>query len=193
MPAAAALEPQHALAGARQAHQLGVDFVLRHGVLIAALADENTLGVTAHQVEDGRRKQAVVQNHVRLLHQPQGAERQQIRIAGTGADQIDLAWRRLTRQQALQFCRGGGIVAAQGGLRTGSIEKPLPDRAALRQFAGLGDARPLAMQKRRQPAVACRQPGLELLAQTPRQNRRRTAAGDRDLQRRAVDYRRSDE
>src|SRR5262249_23583079 len=56
----AALEPQHALAFARELHEQRVDLVLRHLVLAWSLADEHALGIAAHEVEHARRDQAVV-------------------------------------------------------------------------------------------------------------------------------------
>ena len=65
----AALQAQHALALLRQPHQQQVDLFLGYGMVIAFLADIDAFCVASAHVEDGRGNQAVVNNHVGLLHQ----------------------------------------------------------------------------------------------------------------------------
>ena len=60
-------------------------------MVVAFLADIDALGVAPAHVENRRRHQAVVDDDVGLLHQSQGPEGQQIGVAWTRADQIDLA------------------------------------------------------------------------------------------------------
>ena len=86
----AALEPQHALAFTGQANEKFVDFLLAHGVIVALLADEDALRIAPGHVDDGLRHQVVVHHHIGLLHQAQGAESQQVGVAGAGADEVDL-------------------------------------------------------------------------------------------------------
>ena len=86
----AALQAQHTFALAGEAHQHFADLILRHGVVLGLLADKDTLGVAADQVEDAVADQPVVQHHVGLLHQPECAEGKQIRIARPCAYQVDL-------------------------------------------------------------------------------------------------------
>ncbi len=69
----AALEAQHALAFLGEPHQQFVDFFLRHGVVGALLADENVRRVAPRHCDDGFGHQVVVEHHVGLLHQAQGA------------------------------------------------------------------------------------------------------------------------
>ena len=85
----AALEARHPLALARQAHQQLVDTLLLSAIA-DFLADEDPLGIAPCALEDRLGNQPVVENHVRLLQQLQRAQREQIRIAGTGADEVDL-------------------------------------------------------------------------------------------------------
>ena len=75
----------------REIGEQPVDLLLAHGVMVALLADIDASGVAAGHVEDGLGDQPVVDHHVRLLHEAQGAEGQEVRVAGAGADQIDLA------------------------------------------------------------------------------------------------------
>ena len=61
--------------------------------LAGLLADEDPLGVAPRALEHRLADQPVVENHVRLLQQLQRAQGEQVRIAGPGADQVDLAER----------------------------------------------------------------------------------------------------
>ena len=87
----AALEPAHALALLRELHEQRVDLVLRHLRVAGRLADVDALSVAPREIEDLGRHEPVVQNHVCILQRSQRAQRQQPRIAGTGADQHDFA------------------------------------------------------------------------------------------------------
>ncbi len=186
----AALQAQHALALLGQLDQLAVDLVLGHGVVGAALADVQAVGVAAAQFEDGRGHQAVVEHHVGLLHQAQGAEGQQVRVARAGADQVDLAAGlglavfQLVGQQALGFRRLPGEHAF--GHR--ALEHFLPELAALLQVRqALLDRFAEAAGQPGQLAVGGGNPGFQPGPQQARQHRRVAAAGDRQQQRRAVD------
>ena len=52
-----------------------------------------TIGIAPAHIKDGRRNQAVIHHHISLLHQTQGAEGEQVRVARTGSDQINLTGR----------------------------------------------------------------------------------------------------
>ena len=87
----AALQTDDALAFTGEAHQQVIEVFLREDMRGARLARVNALGVKAHQVEHGLRHQAVIHNDIGLLHEAQCSEREQIRIARSGADKVDLA------------------------------------------------------------------------------------------------------
>ncbi len=55
------------------------------------LAHIDAIGITPAHIENRGCHQPVVEHHVRLLHQAQGAKSEQIGIARAGANQIDLA------------------------------------------------------------------------------------------------------
>ena len=73
-------------------------------ILLAALAgllaDENPLRVAARAIQYRLAHQPVVEHHVGLLQQLQRAQRQQIRVAGAGTDQIHLPERRAVARAA---------------------------------------------------------------------------------------------
>jgi hypothetical protein len=196
----AALEPQHTLALAGEAHQQLVDVLLRQGVPAALLADVDHLGVAPHQFQHPRRDQAVVEHHIRLLHQAQGTEGQQVRITRPAADQVHLALRRQLGaacglgQRRLQLAFGRGLVPGQYVLGDAAAEHALPEAQPLaRSRQLLLDPRAETLGQQRQPAEGRGNAGLQPRAQQPRQHRRGAAAGDRHDHRRAVDDRGRDE
>ena len=87
----AALEPHHAAAGARMLQHQRVDAVLADVVVGGLLAHFDELGVAARQRQHAGADQAVVQDHVGLVEQAQRTQREQARIARTGADERDRA------------------------------------------------------------------------------------------------------
>jgi len=87
----AALEPQHSPASQGQIHQQLIDVLLRQGVMVRFLADEDPFDPRFQQLQNRRSDQSVVHRDVGLLHQPQRLERQQLGIAGAGAHQIHFA------------------------------------------------------------------------------------------------------
>src|SRR5690606_5473228 len=100
-----ALQEQPALGLLLELHPQATDVLLRHGVLRTLLADMDALGIAAAEVEDGLTDETVVEHDVRLLHQAQRAEGQQIRITRTGTNEVDLTLRRFRlalRQHVLQ-------------------------------------------------------------------------------------------
>jgi hypothetical protein len=126
----AALEPQHALALFGQRHQHLADFLLRHGMVGAALADIDALGLAADEIEDVVADQPVVEHDIGLLHEPLGAEGEQIGIARPGADEIDLARHGravLARQIGCERALRSGLVARQHHFRDRPFERALPE------------------------------------------------------------------
>ena len=188
----AALEAQHALARAGVAHQHGADLLLRRGVVVGALADIDALGLAAHEFEDFRRDQPVVEHDLGLLHQAQRAEGQQIGVAGAGADEIDLAaFGRPPRGEGLErFDQGGARarhVARQRPLADGAVERLFPEAAARLRIAEPRPHRAASfLHQRGQAAVARGNRRLEPGPQPPRQQRRGAAGGDGDEQGLAV-------
>jgi hypothetical protein len=76
------LQPHHPLPLLRLLQQQLVDPLLRHAVVARLLADEDALGVAAHQRHHLVGDQPVIDHHVRLLHLAQGVQGEQARIAG---------------------------------------------------------------------------------------------------------------
>jgi hypothetical protein len=109
-----------------------VDLVLRHRVIGATLADIDTLGIATAQLKNRRRHQAVVQHHVGLLHQAQGAEGQQVRITRPGAHQIHLTGGdvRLAINLGLQHARPRRPARPVAG-RQSALEHVFPEPATL--------------------------------------------------------------
>ena len=86
----AALEPHHAPAGAGERDHQGVDLVLPAGRAVAGLADQHPC-LAPREIEHIGRHQIVEQDDVGGLQRAHGAQRQQLGIAGAGADQRDRA------------------------------------------------------------------------------------------------------
>ncbi|MNI52896.1 hypothetical protein D3C73_1077040 [compost metagenome] len=97
----AALEPYHPLALVGQIHQQLVDLLLGQTVATTGLADVVPSAGQRDQREQFRADQAVVDHGVGLHQQAPGAQGQQARIAGAGADQGDFA----RSEQGLECCR----------------------------------------------------------------------------------------
>ena len=88
-----ALQAQHPPPLAGEADEEAVDVGLPHRVLVAPLPRVDPLRVPADEREHPGRHEAVVHHHVGLLHQAHRAERQEVRVAGAGPDEIDLPGR----------------------------------------------------------------------------------------------------
>jgi hypothetical protein len=85
----AALQAHQAAAALRQPHHQLDDALLRQRVMTALLADVDEIGLGRHQAEHGLGDEVVVQ-HQRGSTQRMGRlHRQQLGIAGAGADQRD--------------------------------------------------------------------------------------------------------
>ena len=161
------------------------------------LADKDALGVAAHALEHSSAHQAVVQHHVALLQQLQRAQRQQIRIARPGADQVNLAAQPL---RAVSGRAQFGIQQRRLGdrRRTGLLAILPANRAGPRNAAALDIGQRALDALARRPCQARQLPEplgqhrLELGAHPPRQRRRLARAADRDHQRRTIDDGRHD-
>ena len=168
-------------------------FFLAHGVVGALLADVDAFGIAPHQFQNLRGNQVVVDHHVGLLHQAQGAEGEQVRVAGAAADQIDLAaWRGVVGigcQHLLQYVPCGLVFAPASTIS--AIGPCNTFSQKMRRLAGSGNAVfdlvAEVLRKVRQASIGGRDEGFQLGAQEACQHRRSAAAGNRDDQRRAVD------
>ena len=191
----AALQAQHALTLLGQLHQAPIDLFLGQRMLGALLADVDALGISAAQFDDCRRHQAVVEHHIGLLHQAQGTEGQQVRIAGTCADQIHLTQRpgRTARQLLLQQTLGLGRLAGEQALGDLALEGFFPEHPTLLHIRQRRlDPRTEFLGQPGQLPVGGGNPGLDAGADQARQHRRVATAGHRHHQRRAIDDGRKD-
>ena len=135
----AALEPQHAFAGARQRDQPLADVGLRRRRLAAALAGKFEPRLRAGERQDARVDQRVVHDHVGLREPGERVERQQAGIARPGAGEPDMARRehrnarcgarraRPMRSWRSLACRGRVTIAAgrTKGIGMAKEERPL--------------------------------------------------------------------
>ena len=99
----AALEPDDGRAAAGETEEHLLDLVLRARVEARLLPHVQHVRVGGDEVQDRGRDEAVVHHHVRSLHQMVRLERQQPRVAGTRADEVDAAAR---RRGVLELARG---------------------------------------------------------------------------------------
>ncbi len=186
----AAFEPQYALAFFSQGNQQLVDLILRHRMRCALFTDIDAIGIAPAQVEDSGRYQAVVQDHVGLLHQAQGTEGQQIRIARSGTDQIDLAqgFRLRTRQFFRQEPLGLLRLTSERTLRDAALEDFFPEHTPLLYVCKFGlDLAAEFLRQACQFAIDRWHPGLDARSHEARQHGSITTAGNSDHQRRAID------
>ena len=199
----AALQAQHALALQGQLDHQVADLLLRQGVIGALLADIDALGVAAHPVHDRGVDQPVVEHHVGFLHQAEGPERQQVRVARPGAHQIDLADGMVVGGRAVgpafgdfavEQGLGAGFIARQDHFGDGAVINSLPE-AQPRLMAGqLARQRRAALaRERRQPAIGRRNQRFQAGLQHPAEQGRVAAGGNRHHQRAAVEHRGDDE
>ncbi|MNO93190.1 hypothetical protein D3C76_847870 [compost metagenome] len=192
----APLQPHHPLPLLRLLQQELVDPLLGHAVVARLLADEDALGVAAHQRHHLVGDQPVIDHHVRLLHLAQGVQGEQTRIAGAGTDQHDFAvsLALLGKQAVGQLIGRGAIPPRQRLTEPVRPEQPLPEAAPLSHG---GEARldplPQATGEGRHGAQMLRQQGFEFFPQQAGQHRGLAAGGDGHHQRRAVDDGRHDE
>ena len=132
----ASLEAQHPLALSGEPDQEPVDAGLGERVIGAPLARVDLLRVPAREREHPRRDEAIVDHDVRLLHEAHRAEGEQVRVAGTGADEVDLpdggaGGIAAFVQQRPQ--RGASVLESsrEGHLRDWAFEDPVPERASI--------------------------------------------------------------
>ena len=104
-----AFQTHYPLALPCELHQQGIDRLLRHGVLPAALADVDAFGVRTGQLEDRRRDEIVIDDGIGVPEQPRRAQREQLGIPGPGADQIHRAALRRRSQWNRSQKSGAGI------------------------------------------------------------------------------------
>ena len=89
----AALQAHHLAALPGQAHQQPVDLFLGQGVVAGLLADVDHLGAAAGKLQHAIAHQVIDHQRVGLPDQAGGAQGEQLRVAGAGADQGDPAHR----------------------------------------------------------------------------------------------------
>lgn len=75
--------------------------------MVGALADVNPVSIAAGEFDNFGGDEVVVKHDIGLLHQPQGAEGEQVRVAGSPSDQIHRS-------------NGWGIVGGEGGALVGA-------------------------------------------------------------------------
>src|SRR6185437_15141339 len=102
----AAFEARHLEALAREADHELVDVFLRRMSCASSmmLADEDAARLAPGALEHRGRNQPVVEHDIRLLQQLQRAQREEVGVAGTGADEIHL-----TERTAAGRGRGGEL------------------------------------------------------------------------------------
>ncbi len=193
-----ALEPHHTLALAGQPDKQRVDLLLWQRMVVALFARVDELRIAAHQIEDTFADQMVINDHVGLLHQPQRAESQQVRVAGSGAHQIDLtdAARFLFApvEQVEQRVPRRGVLAREHQFGNRPFEHVFPEPAA-RLDVGESSLRllPEGTGKCRQPPISVRYQPFKPGTQQARENRRLATAADSHHHRRAIHDRGHDE
>jgi len=162
-----------------------VNALLRDSQLLRVLADEDPLRFAARALEHRSRHQAVVEDHVGLLEQLQCTQGQQVRVAGTGADQVDLARGGVPGcaergELALERLRGARLVALEHARTDRATEQLLPEAPPLRAWQRVLNGAATAAGKAREDTEPRRQQRLELLAQASGQHRRRPFSTDRN-------------
>ena len=150
----------------RQRDHHGVEFGLRHRMAVALFAYVDALRLFSDQFHYGGRDQPVVQHDVRLLHQAQGAERQQVRVARSSADQVDFPGLEISGRGIVEFVLQGldgrGFPSREQHLDDRSLEDVLPEPAALAEIRealldpGRGTPAPRSPTARRSPAPGSR-------------------------------------
>ena len=147
----AALEAHDAPARAGVLEQERVRGLLRDLRARALLADVDELGVRARVRERLGRDQAVVEDHVGLRDQLDGADGQQAGVAGAGADEVDdpahaasSSARRSTSPAPASCMRRGELAAGRLGVAPGGgvvlVEHPLRAVGQAREAAHRNDS-----------------------------------------------------
>ena len=178
-----ALDAHHALALAGLADQDFANLLLRNRMMALGLADIDAVGIAAGQVQDRSRDQTVMHDHIGLAQQAGGLDRQQVRIAGTRADQVHDAglFRCVTIQLTQHFPAGCGLVTGQGQVAGLAAQSAFPEGAAVVKAGQHGFHRAAQFAGEiGQHADAGRQDLLDGRADIHRQHGRRTARSDGD-------------
>ena len=186
----AALEAHDVFAALRVLDEQLVDLFLRGAAAADELADVESRGIAARELEHFGRNQPVVHDDVGFLQRAQALQRHEPGIAGSGADQHHVAVRngvRILERLARELFRA--LVAA-GAQRRGHRAGEHPGeksaaRADIGEFAL--DALAPAIGECGQRAERSVQQCLEPLADQAREHRRGAAGRHRDLHRRAID------
>ena len=172
-----AFQPTDLLALFGVVNQQFVDVVLWQGVLVTGLAHVDQLRIPPGQIHDALSYQTVIEDHIGFLQQAQGAEGQQVRVAGTGPHQVDLATAQAGCIGLLDgFAEHGfgfAVLASHDLLDQRPFQGLLPEQTAGAHVVELvleGLAKP--GHQVGQTAPASRQHGLKLTAQFARQYRR---------------------
>ncbi len=177
----APLQPHHPLALLRLLQQELVDPLLRHAVVARLLADEDALGIPAHQRHHLVGDQPVIDHHVGLLHLTQGVQGEQTRIAGAGTDQHHLATGLafIGKQVVGQLVGRGAIPPSQRLPEPIRPEQLFPEAAPLPHGGEAGlDPIPQAAGKGRHGPQMLGQQGFEFFPQQAGQHRGLAAGGD---------------
>ena len=98
----AAFEAHHSLPGAGAVDQRPCDLGLRHRLRAGFLADENALRFGTDFLQQHGINQAVVDNEIGPTKPLPSQQRQQARVAGTGADETHQAGRVAARHETLR-------------------------------------------------------------------------------------------
>ncbi len=153
---------------------------------MAGFADQHFLGFAAREIENVGGHEIVEQDHVGRLQRAHGPQRQQFRIAGTGADQNDRAGlvRRKRRQQRVEI--GIGRRPVRRGERARGEFFPKTAATAERQRQRL-HARPPSSRGFGPAGKTVRDQGFDLGADRLAEHRRGAVGGNADDQRRTID------
>jgi hypothetical protein len=192
----AALQAGDAQSGARVVNHELVNARLRVRWIARLLADENALRIAARKCEHRIRHQSIVEDDVGLLQQLQRAQCEQIRIAGAGADEINLTHLSARTGAAELRCEclvGARLIAGEHLRAYGAANNALPERPAAGGREGKLHRRATLAHEARERTELRRQQCFDLRAHAPHQHRRASAGADRHDDRRAIDDGREDE
>ncbi len=178
-------------------HQL-LDLLLRDAVVALRLADRDQLDLAAGVFEHAGAGEPVVEDDVGCLQRAHGLERQQLRIAWTGADEEHAALRRLCLHRGFdRFAHqaaGFFVFTGKGRFARRAVEHAFPElaaRASCRKL--LGDRLAELSGKSRKRIEPGMKLALEPGAQALGEHGRGTLGADGDRHLAAIDDRRHDE
>ena len=152
-------------------------------MLGTALADVDSLRIASDKIENLRRDQRVVQDHIALLHQAQRTKGQQVRIARTCSHQVNLAAGLGAFEQAFNLENRRHFVTSEQALRSGAVQKVFPQLAACidRQLL---DPLAMTLHESRNATIGRREQGFDAFPQTACKHRRCAAGGNGNRDRR---------